>query len=401
MDSRHAGKESARHVKSLAIAAMNLRRVFRDRVGAFFILVFPFMLILAIGALFGSGFTPVTGVHMEGTGPLALELMARFDESDDIEVHGYEDQERLTTAVDRGEVETGLVVPAGYDADIRSGATATLPLFVRPGTQGQQVSLIIEAVVASQVEHLQAARFVEDEGLASFDEALARAKTIVTTLPRIEVRETLAGGAPIGGGFDYGAAQELVLFVFVISLSASSMLIETRHLGVSRRMLASPTPARTILIGETLGRFAIALFQGLLIFIVTLLLFGVDWGDPLGGIAIIVLFALVGTGAAMLMGSALRNAQQASSLGVFIGLGFAAIGGCMVPLEIFPPVMRTIAHVTPHAWAMDGFDELLRQGGSFRDILPELGVLFAYGASSLLVASAVFQRRLTAEQPAA
>jgi len=52
---------------------------------------------------------------------------------------------------------------------------------------------------------------------------------------------------------DSGAAQELVLFVFVTSLSASSMLIETRRLGVSRRMLASPTPLGTVVVGEALG----------------------------------------------------------------------------------------------------------------------------------------------------
>jgi ABC-2 type transport system permease protein len=166
-------------------------------------------------------------------------------------------------------------------------------------------------------------------------------------------------------------------------------------------MLASPTPAGSILIGETLGRFAIALFEGLLIFVVTLLLFGVDWGDPVAGIAIIVVFALVGTGAAMLMGSSLHNAEQASSLGVFIGLGFAALGGCMVPIEVFPPFMVTIAHLTPHAWALDAFDEVLREGGTLPDILTELAVLAAYATVLLVVASRIFRRRLTSPEASA
>jgi ABC-2 type transport system permease protein len=143
------------------------------------------------------------------------------------------------------------------------------------------------------------------------------------------------------------------------------------------------------------------MFEGLLIFVVTLLLFDVDWGDPVAGVAIIVLFALVGTGAAMLMGSALHNAEQASGIGVFIGLGFAALGGSMVPLEIFPPVMRTIAHATPHAWAIDAFDVVLGEGGGIADVLPELGVLAAYAAVLLVVASVVFRRRLTAPQASA
>ena len=121
--------------------------------------------------------------------------------------------------------------------------------------------------------------------------------------------------------------------MFVTSLSASSMLIETRRLGISRRMLASPTRAGTVLAGEALGRFAIALVQGALIVVGTTLLFGVDWGNAATTVAVVVLLALAGTGAAMLLGSVLQNAAQAGGLGVFLGLVLAAIGGCMVPLE--------------------------------------------------------------------
>ncbi|HEX6230641.1 MAG TPA: ABC transporter permease [Actinomycetota bacterium] len=383
-------------MKAFAIAGANLRRLFRDRVGVFFMLVFPFMLILALGALFGSAFTPIVGVVARDADPLGRDLVERLEATAGIEVRTFEDREALTDAVERGEAEAGLVVPGGYGDDVRAGGTVAIPLIARPAGEGQQVGLTVAAVLSEQAEELRAARFVESEGLAAFDEALARARELRASVPGVDVRETVAGGEGEPGGFDYGAAQELILFVFVISLAASSMLIESRRLGVSTRMLASPTPARTILAGETLGRFAIALFEGLLIFVVTLLLFGVEWGDPAGGIGIIVLFSLVGTGAAMLMGSALHNAQQAGGLGVFIGLGFAALGGCMVPLEIFPPAMRTLAHVTPHAWAMDAFDELLREGGTLADILPELGVLAAYSAVLLAAAVALFRRRLTA-----
>jgi ABC-2 type transport system permease protein len=163
-------------------------------------------------------------------------------------------------------------------------------------------------------------------------------------------------------------------------------------------MLASPTSTNTILAGETLGRFAIALFQGILIFVGTLVLFGVDWGDPGAGIAVVVLFSLVGTGAAMLMGSSLHNAEQAGALGVFIGLAFAALGGCMVPIEFFPPFMVTVAHFTPHAWALDAFDEILREGGTVADIGPELGVLAVFAAALLAIATVAFRRRIIAPE---
>ncbi|MGZ5351842.1 MAG: ABC transporter permease, partial [Actinomycetota bacterium] len=349
--------------KALAIAGMNLRRVFRDRIGAFFILVFPFLIILAIGAVFGSGFTPVVGVVSRDSGSLGADLFRRLERTEGIEVRAFDDREALTTAVERGEAEAGLVIVRGYDQLVRLGEPVELPFIARPAGAGTQVGLTMDAVIADQAATIRAARLAESEGLAAFDEALVTARDLRATLPSVVVREEVAGGDE-PADFDYGAAQELVLFIFVISLSASGMLIESRRFGTSRRMLASPTSAGTILLGETLGRLAIALLEGLLIFVVTLLLFGVDWGDPVAGIAVIVLFSLVGTGAAMLAGSSLHNAEQAGALGVFIGLGFAALGGSMVPLEVFPPVMVTIAHVTPHAWALDAFDEIMREGAT-------------------------------------
>lgn len=48
--------------------------------------------------------------------------------------------------------------------------------------------------------------------------------------------------------------------------------------------------------------------------------------------------------------------------------------------------MRVAGHLTPHAWAMDGFRTLIFDDGSITDIGTELGVLTLF-ASVLLAAS--------------
>jgi ABC-2 type transport system permease protein len=89
----------------------------------------------------------------------------------------------------------------------------------------------------------------------------------------------------------------------------------------------------------------------------------------------------------MLMGATFRNDQQASGIGVMVALGLAALGGAMFPLDLFSPTMQRVAHITPHAWALDGYAELVRRGGNVVDIIPELGVLAAYAAGLLLLAT--------------
>ena len=197
------------------------------------------------------------------------------------------------------------------------------------------------------------------------------------------------------GRFDLGASSQLLLFIFLTSLTSAVALIETRRLGLSRRMLSTPTPARTVIFGEALGRFGVAIVQGLFIMLGSLIVFGVDWGEPLGSAALLVSFALVGAGAGMLLGSVFRTEQQAGAIGILAGLGLAALGGCMFPLELFSPTMQTVAHVTPHAWAIDGYAELIRRDGSLVDVLPYVGILLAYAAVLLGLAAWRLRRAIT------
>lgn len=69
-----------------------------------------------------------------------------------------------------------------------------------------------------------------------------------------------------------------------------------------------------------------------------------------------------------------------------VGLGMAALGGAMLPLQLFSPTLQRIAHFTPHAWASDAFAKI-RDQGNIIDIAPELGVLAAYAVVLILFAS--------------
>jgi ABC-2 type transport system permease protein len=386
-------------VKALVIARTNLRRMFRERSTIFFVIVLPLLIILLLGAAFGGGFTPQVGVVATRSGELGAELVAAIDANDDVDVRDYGDEEELLAAVEQGKVQAGLVIPDGYDETVRAGGDTALRYLARPDRLGQQLRSTVSAAVADQAALLRAARLTEQEELASFGEALETATLVAPSVPAVAVRAETAGEALFAedvGQFDPGAAQELVLFVFLTSLTGAIALIETRRLGVSRRMLSTPTPVGTVVLGEGLGRFAIAIAQGLIIMLATALVFSVDWGDPLAAAVLLLVFCLVGSGAGMLLGATLSNDQQAVAVSLLVGLGLAALGGSMVPLEVFPDTVRTVAHVTPHAWANDGFAELIGRDGGLGDILVEVGVLAAFAAVLLALASWRLRRVITA-----
>ena len=383
-------------MKALAIAMTDLRRLFRERSNIFFVFLFPLLLIFLLGATFGGELTPKLGISGRG-GPLGGSLVRALERRPDVEVVRFESPSELITAVERGQVAGGLIIPENYDRLVRESQAAPA-YFARPDTGGRELSLAVQASVADQGMLIRAARLAEREGAGSFEEGLATARQVVDRVPRVRVRTETAGEAAFPaslGRFDVGASSQLVLFVFITSLTGAVALIEARRLGVLRRMLATPTSGRSILLGAAAGRFAVALVQGTFIIVGTALLFGVSWGDPLGAGALLIAFCLVGAGAGMLVGAVFRTEQQAGSIGVLLGLGLAALGGAMVPPDLFSDTIRQIGHATPHAWAIDGFAKVIREGGTIMDVAPEVGVLLGYAAVLLAVASWRLRKVLT------
>ncbi len=347
-------------MKILAIVGVTVRRLARDRIALFFVVLLPVVIILVIGITFGDagpGRLPV-GVVDQGAGPLGAELRADLDRSPALDPRAYDDLDALRKAVRRGVVAAGLVLPAGYDRALRAGRAA-------------EVTLVV-------------------------DQTLARARSSAASAQQVQVEATTLGGREeaLPDGFNYTAPANLVLFVFITSLTAAAALIEDRRLGVTRRMLATPTTTTTIVLGETIGRFAIALLQGLIVFVVGWLVFGVDWGDPPAALLLVVVFSLVGTGVGVLVGSLLRTADQATSIGPPVGIALGMLGGCMWPLAIVPEPMRVVGHLFPHAWAMDAFIDLISRGAGLAGIVRQLAVLAAFAAALLALATWRLRRTL-------
>ncbi len=382
-------------MKAIAIAALDIRRLLRERANLFFLFVLPMLIILLLGAAFGSSAARV-GVHV-GKGALARELVATLDSEQNLKLRQYTRTAEVERGVQQGEVEAGLLIPDTYDRTLQTGGRVTLDYLGRPDTLAAQLAPTIQAAVAHQSELIRAARLLQAHGGPPFAQSLRRATQISKQLAPISVRLTDPSGdayPQAQGQFDTSASTQLLLFIFFTSLTGAGALIETRRLGVARRMLSTPTSLRTVLLGAGLGRLAIAVLQALIVMLGALVL-GVNWGNPLAAAVLVFAFCLVGSGAGLLLGSALAGEQQARAAAFLFGLGLAALGGSMVPLEIFPHTMKVIAHLTPHAWANEAFGTLLHHGGNLSDIAGEVGVLLAYAAVLLILSTWMLRRRLT------
>jgi len=382
------------------ITRVELLRFLRERSNVFFVFVLPLALVIFIGLQFGGG----TGTQLGAVAPddaAAAELIERLDTAEGIEVVPIEDEDELRSLVSRGNLSGGVLIPDGYDDALRSGATFEIGFLGRPDATAQSLRAVVDAVVADQAALSGAAILAAGATDQPVADLLDLAAQVRERLPGVTVSTEAVGGDELAqefsalGQFDLGASSQLFLFVFLTSLTGSAALIQSRQYGVATRMLSTPTRLPVILAGLAGGRFAVALFQALYIIMVTTLAFGVDWGDPLATSVLVLLFCLVSTGAAMVLGAVFRNDSQASGAGVGLGLVLAALGGSMIPLEIFPDGMLMVARFTPHAWANTAMAEIVRRDGGIVDVATELGVLAGFAVVLLAAATFLLRRALT------
>lgn len=379
-----------------AIAAVELRRFLRDRSNIFFVFIFPLLMVFVLGSQFG-GSGPDTQVAIAGGDSTLRTALAEELRDDEVTVT-FTSAEVARTQVARARSDVAVFLTEAAAAAHEAGDAVELRV-VSSSEQGgpaavERVRTATARVSAEQrqVSVLVEAGMREDEARTALDRTADHVEAPGLAVVDVdEVAQELSGL----GQFDLGAAGQTLLFVFLISLAGSSTLIQSRRLGVIGRVLASPVSASEALLGQALGRWTIAMFQGVYIMAATALLFGVGWGDVWLSGLVLATFSGVAAGAAMLLGSLLDNESAASGVGVGLGLVLAALGGSMMPLEFFPDTLRAVAHVTPHAWAYDAFASIQRHDGTLVDVLPQLFVL-AGMAVALLAAGAVALRRSTA-----
>lgn len=382
----------------LAIAWVELKRFLADRANIFFVFIFPLAMVAVIGWQFGgdggAGGT-VSVVAPEGEARTAL--VERWEDSE-LDVTVRDSAEDLRDDVARGGSLVGVVVPEASTQAYQDGEVMDLEIIQGSGAQAPAVAQVVRSqaeAVAAEALQVSALADVADpeEARAALAEAAdaVPGPTLLVQEPEDPLAEEFAGA----GRFDVGASGQLLLFIFMSALTASVAIIKARRDGVVRRTVAAPVTTGQTMLGLTLGRLVVALFQGAYIMIATALLFDVSWGNLGVTLLVVLAFSLVAAGAAILVGVLVDSEGAASGLSVGVGLVLAAIGGSMIPLEIFPERLRAIAHVTPHAWAYDALAEIQRRGGGVTDVLPELGALLAMAVAVLLVGSLLLRRSLS------
>jgi ABC-2 type transport system permease protein len=399
----------------LAMTWKDLKIFFKDRGGVVLIFVQPFMFILvmsyALSGVFRTGDRPIQILAVnQDKGTQAAAVLRTLGQMEAFAVEtAWEGKPLTQQEVERliieGKRNLALIFPPDFSAVLeqdpasRERRTTKILFIVEPTTSDQFVQPIIgtlqgllertayTAMIPRGVDYLfdrlapQTPATERDSFRAKAEEAVSGG-LIGDRTPVVTVERTVPTGMRVKklpDIFQQNVPGYTIYGIFwIVSLLAVSVLGEKR-VGTFRRLLVSPMSRMVMLLGKLVPYYLINIIQITIMLGVSSVLFKMSLGHSLAGLAVVSLAAAAtATGLGVLVTALARTEAQVGGLTVLLLLSLSALGGCFVPRFVMPSWLRMVGLVTPHAWALDAYQDLLVRGYNLLEVLPKVGVLGAF-----------------------
>ncbi len=425
----------------IRIAMKDLRLLARDRADAFFTFVFPLLIALFFGYVFGGGdgersAMPVAVVNEDG-GAASKWFVEQLSKAGGIEAKPAETREVGERLVRKGDAAACVIVPKDFEDSTKkvfSGGGMQLEAIIDPKRSAE--AGLLEGRL-NELGFRQLARtFTDSSMMNSFLDSAREDVSKSTGLSPLQkgifgtffdsvsslTREVTSKSAPgetmngtvgeSGGGFRpvtvtmhelrmdpnspnnsfaVSFPQGVVWGLMGCVMAFGVSLVQERRRGTLLRLCVAPITRNQILLGKAAACFASCVIVQVILLVVARLM-GVRIGHP-SIMASAVLVSSVGfTGVMMLLAGLSRSEGAAQGFGRALLLVLALIGGGSIPLFFMPRLMQQISSVSPFKWATISIENGLWRADGWDAMLLPGGVLLGIGVIGFLVGWAAMRR---------
>ena len=383
-------------IRILDITKKDLIQLMRDFKTFLFLLIMPILFTVLFGYAFGG-----IGGSGESDSRLPVGFLNQDDrwvsdslhdllaDSETIRLHESEiiSASLLDEMVAEGELAAAVIIPPGYGKATLSDKNARLIVIADTNTSAW---ITIEAELLSLVGRLDGAartatimdefagkripfRYGFEQTLKAWDDPPT---TIIETTSSA-LKETDEGIASLA----HTAPGMMLQFAIAGLLTAAQIIVSERKTRTLQRLLTTSVRRIHILLGHYLAIFSLIFTQ-----FMTLILFGQFFLNinyfRVAEATFLVAFCAAAAISAMglLIGILAQNEEQAIAFSLIPMFVLSAMGGAWVPLEFTGETFQIIGHISPVAWAMDGFKNISVRGFGFSSVIIPSLALAAYAA---------------------
>ncbi len=384
-------------IRILDIALKDLLQLVRERSTFLFLLIMPIAFTLLFGYAFG-GFSggasdsrlPVgyldqdySWLSKELGGLLANSAIIRLDQGNADSASGLEQ------LVANDKLAAAIVVPKGYGKATLAGKPARLTLIADTSTA---VGTTVQAEAIAAANRLDSAvrtAIIMEDVLGdrapfnyAFEQALSAWEqppiaVTETSSPAVQSKQQDNGNESLA----HTSPGMMLQFAIASLLTAAQVIVTERKSRALQRLLTTATRRVHILLGHYLAIFSLIFCQFLLLILFGWLALKVDYAREAGATLLIAFSAALGISAmGLFIGVLARSEEQAISFSLISMFVLSGLGGAWVPLEVTGATFRAIGHLSPVAWAMDGFKNNIVRGLGVESVLLPAAALIGYAA---------------------
>ena len=159
-----------------------------------------------------------------------------------------------------------------------------------------------------------------------------------------------------GSYLQFVAPGVIGMSVLFTSIFSGIGLLWDRQFGFLKETLVAPVPRLHIMIGRTLGGATIAMFQGLLVIVICLVVgFRSTSASTIPlGVVFMVLISLVFAALGTIIGSRLQNMQGFQLIMNFLVMPIYFLSGALYPLNNLPGGLAIATRLDPLTYGIDG-----------------------------------------------
>jgi len=380
-------------IRILDITFKDLLQLTRDFKTFMFLLLMPILFTFLFGFAFG-GFGGGTSDSRLPVGYLSQddnwvtdELHGLLANSEVIHLEEYPaasipDFERL---VADGDLAAAIIVPNGYGRALLRDKTARLIVYADTGSTAWTTIEAETVAAVSRVDNgVRTATIMEDligdraPFRYAFDQTLAAWEN-----PPIKVTETTSTAIQKADNQSAGLAHTspgmMLQFAIAGLLTAAQVIVTERKSRTLQRLLTTSARRVHILLGHYLAIFSLIFGQFIVLIAFGQFILKVDYlRVPAATLLVAVCAALCISALGLLIGVLARTEEQAIAFSLIPMFVLSGLGGAWVPLEVTGATFQAIGHISPVAWAMDGFKNISVRGFGLESVLVPAAALTGY-----------------------
>ncbi|MEF3692314.1 MAG: ABC transporter permease [Candidatus Moraniibacteriota bacterium] len=198
-----------------------------------------------------------------------------------------------------------------------------------------------------------------------------------------------------GGGnyIQFIAPGIISMSIIFTAMFAGIEVIYDRQFGFLKETLVAPVPRWTIMLGRTLGGATVATFQGIVVFLIAILVGFRPESILLAPLALIFmsLIAILFTAFGTAIASKMEDMQAFPLIINFLIMPLFFLSGALFPLNGLPRAIQTIVYINPLSYGVDGIRGILSNEMHF-NLHADFFVLAAFATIFLALGSYLFSK---------